>query len=271
MSITPTTTSSGALWRPITNFDLTLARDARWQSLGEGIAQHDLGLARASAGIMEARLLRTGGQAALLSGAAASAGASFRMLFVFKGSVTLASPNGGSVVLAAGDCAHQPALCENHTVELSANAEVFDLLVATRPELPGQAFALETPQIAPQMFINRDLPAAYIKGDGPRSYFLYRDLGVAAATGRRIHIHVLKATAPSPGGGTGFHTHSMCQLFYVFRGWADLQTSAHADVRMAAGDAMCIAAGTKHNVPEFSSDYAIIEVCIPADYDTVDA
>jgi hypothetical protein len=34
---------------------------------------------------------------------------------------------------------------------------------------------------------------------------------------------------------------------------------------------MCISAGTRHNVPAFSSDYAIIELCIPADYDTVDA
>ena len=139
-----------------------------------------------------------------------------------------------------------------------------------QPTIEGKSFDLESADQAARPVVNRDVPAAYKKGDGPRSYFLYRDLGLSAATDRRIHIHALKATAPSAAGGTGAHRHTMCQLFYVMKGWADLQVQGQPDVRMHGGDAMCIAAGLKHNVPAFAADYTIIEICIPADYDTVD-
>ncbi len=270
MSGSLSATSSKPSWRPIVRYDLALERDAIWLDAGDGVQSRDLGLGQASDGIMQARLLRASREASL-NQTLRQGGRHFRLLLVFQGSVTLTGEQGASVVLAKGDCAHQPALGERYQMKLSAGAEVLDLFVEGKPLLGDQAFDLETPQQAPQLLINRDVPSAYIKGDGPRSYFLYRDLGVAAATGRRVHIHALKATAQAPAGGTGFHTHSMCQLFYVYQGWADLETRGRSGLRMVAGDAMCIAAGTHHNVPEFSSDYAIIEVCIPADYDTVDS
>jgi mannose-6-phosphate isomerase-like protein (cupin superfamily) len=118
--------------------------------------------------------------------------------------------------------------------------------------------------------ITADGEDAYVQGEGPRAYFRYRDLGVAEATGRRIHIHLVRSTK-AISGGTGWHSHSMGQLFYVLRGWADLAVERQPWVKMVAGDAMCIAKGMKHNVPGFSEDYLVLEMCIPADYDTVDA
>ena len=41
-------------------------------------------------------------------------------------------------------------------------------------------------------------------------------------------------------------------------------------VNMAAGDAMCICPGLGHNVPAMSPDYSVLEMCVPADYDTND-
>lgn len=256
-------------WRPIGQFDLALQRDARWSEAGNGIGQRDLGLGRASDGAMQGRQLRAAATAELTE-ALRAGGTHFHLFHVMQGTLTLEAADGGRTVLEAGDCVHQPALARQQRITLSAGAQVLELTVPRQPTLDGQPFALEARESAAAPVVNRDVRENYIQGDGPRSYFLYRDLGVAAATGRRIHIHVLKATAPSAPGGTGAHRHSMCQLFYVFSGWADLVVQGQPGVRMHAGDAMCISAGTVHDVPAFSADYAIIEVCIPADYDTVD-
>ncbi|WP_084217017.1 cupin domain-containing protein [Xenophilus azovorans] len=255
-------------WLPIRRYDLALQRDARWQDAGGGVEQRDLGLGGASEGAMQGRQLRAARQADLPE-ALRQAGTHFHLFYVVQGQLTLEGPDDVRTVLQAGDCIHQPALGRQHRITLSEGAEVLELAVPAKPTLAGKELELESSQQAAQPVINRDRPEAYIQGDGPRSYFLYRDLGVAAATGRRVHIHILKATAPSAPGGTGAHKHSMCQLFYVFRGWADLEVEGHESVRMHGGDAMCISAGTRHNVPAFSPDYAILELCIPADYDTV--
>ena len=42
--------------------------------------------------------------------------------------------------------------------------------------------------------------------DGLRDFFLYRDLGVAEATGGKVIAHLVKANLP-PTGGTGWHKH----------------------------------------------------------------
>ena len=257
-------------WLPIRHYDLALKRDAQWQAVGHGVEQRDLGLGRASDGAMQGRQLRTARGEAELAEPLRPDGTHFHLFYVIEGRVTLEATNGGRTVLEPGDCVHQPALSQKHRVTFSAGTQVLEFAVPVKPSTDGRPFELEPAAQAAQPVINRDQPAAYVQGEGPRSYFLYRDLGVAAATDRRIHIHVLKATAPSQPGGTGEHRHTMCQLFYVFSGWADLEAEGQKTVRMQGGDAMCISAGTRHNVPAFSDDYAIIEVCIPADYDTVD-
>src|SRR5690606_10980794 len=149
---------------------------------------------------------------------------------------------------------------------LSDDAEIIEM---TGAEGTAAVFGLQ-PQQSGAWVSSIDKAADYIVGDGPRSFFSYRDLGVAAATGRRIHIHIVRASKPIEKG-TGWHSHSMGQLFYVLEGWADLEVERLPSVRMSAGDAMCIAPRMKHDVPRFSNDYAVLEMCIPADYDTVDA
>jgi len=112
-----------------------------------------------------------------------------------------------------------------------------------------------------------ETPESYVVGAGPRRYFAYRDLGTADFTRRRIHIHVVKALEPMPGG-TGWHNHTMSQLFVVLEGWAHLVVEGHGERTMNTGDAMCLRAGMRHDVPAFSADYKVLEMCIPADYDT---
>ncbi len=117
--------------------------------------------------------------------------------------------------------------------------------------------------------VTHDSEDAYVVGQGPRKFFKYRDLGTSEATGRRIHIHVVAVAGEAPGG-TGWHRHTMGQIFYVLTGGAQLSLQRQPWVNVKAGDAMCICAGLGHDVPVFTNDYAVLEMCVPTDYDTID-
>lgn len=258
-------------WLPIQHYALSLLRTAQWGPCGqEGVESRDLGLADASNAAMTARHLRAGPNPIDLARVLAQRGQHFQFLYVLKGELTFAEPDGTSTILAPGTCVHQPGLGDRHGLSLTGGGELLELAVPARPRIGSVAFDLELPEQAGRAIVNPDTPTRYIQGDGPRKYFLYRDLEVASATDGSVHVHIIRATGPSADGGTGWHRHSMCQIFYVLSGWAILQVQGQPDVRMAAGDAMCIAAGTAHNVPAFSADYSLIEVCIPATYETVE-
>jgi quercetin dioxygenase-like cupin family protein len=169
-----------------------------------------------------------------------------------------------AVTLRALDCATRVGAGAPTALHFSHDAEIIEMKAGTAA---AQLFGSGDGQWIP----SRESEVDYLQGHGPRAFFRYRDLGVADATQRRIHIHVVRSTKASPDGGTGWHSHSMGQLFYVLRGWADLTVERQPGLRMYAGDAMCISPRMKHNVPAFTADYLVLEMCIPADYDTVDA
>jgi quercetin dioxygenase-like cupin family protein len=83
-----------------------------------------------------------------------------------------------------------------------------------------------------------------------------------------MHIHIVRATQP---GRTGWHYHTMAQWFMVLRGTAKIGVQGHPTQPLHAGDAMCVGYGQdmRHNVVDFSSDYLVLEMCIPARYETV--
>jgi len=60
------------------------------------------------------------------------------------------------------------------------------------------------------------------KGGGLRDFFLYRDLGIAAATGGQVICHLVKANAEMPPeDGTGWHRHDCdFQIVIMMKGWA---------------------------------------------------
>ena len=183
-------------------------------------------------------------------------------MFVLAGHVCMEDFGREAVTLKPLDSATRHGSGCHATLSFSQDAEIILLRASARTgELFNSGAAAWT--------YSHETETAYVRGDGPREYFLYRDLKVAVATGRRIHIHLVRSTR-AVQGGTGWHAHSMGQLFYVLRGWAELEVERQPYVRMGIGDAMCIAKGMKHNVPAFSDDYLVLEMCIPADYDTVD-
>ena len=103
---------------------------------------------------------------------------------------------------------------------------------------------------------------------GLRTYFEYRDLGIVGATGGKVLAHVIRATEPCSGPG-GYHTHDLeFQMNYVLNGWTRVEFEDVGEVRFEAGDSWYQAPNIKHEVLEFSEDFEVIEICMPAEFPT---
>jgi quercetin dioxygenase-like cupin family protein len=106
---------------------------------------------------------------------------------------------------------------------------------------------------------------------GLRSYFEYRDLGIVDDTKGKVLVHVIRAKGPCPGPG-GYHTHDLeFQMNYVLRGWTRVEFEGVGEVRFEAGDTWTQEPNIKHEVLDFSDDFEVIEICLPAEFPTKEA
>ena len=79
--------------------------------------------------------------------------------------------------------------------------------------------------------------AAYSHG-GLRSFFVYRDTGINAATKGKVRVQLVRAAYKSSEakGGTGFHFHTAdVHVVYMIRGWARFDYDG-VDTLVEAGD-----------------------------------
>ena len=103
---------------------------------------------------------------------------------------------------------------------------------------------------------------------GLRPYFKYRDLGIKDATEGRVQAHVIRAIKPC-AQAIGYHSHVLeFQWNYLLRGWARLDFEDVGEIRVEAGDAWYQPSGIKHEVIEYSDDFEVIEITMPADFPT---
>jgi len=248
----------------VTRFGYAPLAPAIWQiDEKSGLESRDLSLFQASEAALSGTHFRAAGQPH--SGIIlVEPSAQLAFVFVLKGSVTQYVGDGPALTLDRYASASRYGSGEAVCLDLSPDAELLVLQSTER----GNAQLGEGGDGS--WHVTHEGADHYVVGDGPRSFFRYRDLDVAKATQRRVHIHVVGATKPMDSG-TGWHSHSMGQIFYVLEGWADLLVEHQPGVRMSAGDAMCVAKRMRHNVPRFSGDYLVLEMCVPADYDTMDA
>ena len=104
---------------------------------------------------------------------------------------------------------------------------------------------------------------------GLRGHFAYRDLGVAAATRGKVLAQVIKATQASAEPGDT-HLHRLdFQMVYMLRGWARMRFDGVGEVRMEAGSCWYQEPGIHHSVIEYSDDFELLEITVPADFETV--
>lgn len=117
--------------------------------------------------------------------------------------------------------------------------------------------------------VNRAKENPFVAG-GLRAYREYRDLGIGKATGGRVHAHVIRTTKPCPEGGSGLHYHDVeFQMVMVLRGTSTVWFEGQGEVAFEAGDCWIQPPRIRHNVLHYSDDYEVLEITLPAEYETV--
>lgn len=108
------------------------------------------------------------------------------------------------------------------------------------------------------------------KGAGLRDFFLYRDLGIAKATGGKVVAQLVKANVP-PVDGTGWHYH-VCdfQIVVMLKGWAKFMYEG-VPTLVEAGDVVHQPPGMVHYLFDYSPDMEYLEIVSPADFQSIAA
>ena len=103
---------------------------------------------------------------------------------------------------------------------------------------------------------------------GLRKYFEYRDLGMSEVTSGKVMAQVIRPSGPyEEPGDKHYHTLDF-QMVYVLKGWSRAWFEDVGEVRLEEGDCMYQEPGIKHQVLEYSDDYTVIEITVPADFHT---
>jgi quercetin dioxygenase-like cupin family protein len=106
---------------------------------------------------------------------------------------------------------------------------------------------------------------------GLRSYAKYRDLGLAPATGGMVQAHVIRMIPPfRPEEVSTPHYHDVdFQMVYVLKGWMTTEFEGEGTHTFHAGSCWIQPPRIKHTVLGYSDDCELLEIVLPADFDTV--
>lgn len=106
------------------------------------------------------------------------------------------------------------------------------------------------------------------RSDGLRDFFLYKDLGVEAATKGRVIAQLVKANM-APEQGTGWHRHEAdFHIVLMLKGWARFMYEGQ-ETLVSAGDCVHQRPGIVHYLFDYSPDMEYLEVVGPGDFKTI--
>jgi quercetin dioxygenase-like cupin family protein len=107
---------------------------------------------------------------------------------------------------------------------------------------------------------------------GLRAYAQYRDLGIKEATHGMAQAHVIRFVPPCrPEEVSKLHYHDVdFQMIYVLKGWIKSEFEGEGAHVMAAGSCWIQPPRIAHKVLDYSDDCELLEIILPADFDTVE-
>jgi len=147
---------------------------------------------------------------------------------------------------------------------------------AAKPSARRRVTAVPKRQTRPAARSKQTFVASHLTPDafepGLRRYAQYRDLGIAAATGGLARAHVIKMIPPcDPAEVSKRHFHDVeFQMVYVLKGWIKSEFDGEGVVTMREGSCWLQPPKIKHTVLDYSDDCELLEVILPADFDTVE-
>jgi mannose-6-phosphate isomerase-like protein (cupin superfamily) len=107
---------------------------------------------------------------------------------------------------------------------------------------------------------------------GLRTYAKYRDLGISQATKGMVQAHVIRFVPPCrPEEVSKRHYHDVdFQMVYVLKGWIKTELDGQGEIVMRAGSCWIQPPRIEHVVLDYSDDCEVLEVILPADFETVE-
>jgi hypothetical protein len=110
------------------------------------------------------------------------------------------------------------------------------------------------------------------KADGLRAYAQYRDLGIADATGGLARAHVIRLMGPcNPEEVSKLHHHDVdFQMVYVLKGWVKTYMEGLGEETYREHSSWTQPPNIKHMILDYSDDVELLEVILPADFETVE-
>ena len=106
------------------------------------------------------------------------------------------------------------------------------------------------------------------RDDGLRPFFQYRDLGLRDSTDGRVLAHVIRAK-PGMQAHPERHWHEVeFQMVYVLKGWIRFDYEGVGEVMLTAGSCVHQAPGIRHTELGHSDDLELIEIVMPASFET---
>jgi quercetin dioxygenase-like cupin family protein len=106
---------------------------------------------------------------------------------------------------------------------------------------------------------------------GLRPYSAYRDLGIAPATGGLVQAHVIRMTKPFSADEVAIpHYHDVdFQMVYVLKGSFTSEFEGQGVHTFHAGSCWIQPPKIKHTVRGYSDGCELLEIVLPAEFDTV--
>jgi mannose-6-phosphate isomerase-like protein (cupin superfamily) len=110
------------------------------------------------------------------------------------------------------------------------------------------------------------------KADGLRGYAMYRDLGIADATHGLAQAHVIRLIGPcNPAEVSKLHFHDVeFQMVYVLKGWIKTYIEGQGETLMKQGSSWTQPPRIRHLIRDYSDDVELLEVILPAEFETVE-
>jgi mannose-6-phosphate isomerase-like protein (cupin superfamily) len=107
---------------------------------------------------------------------------------------------------------------------------------------------------------------------GLRAYAKYRDLGIADATHGMVRAHVIRFVEPcDPAVVSIRHYHDTeFQMVYVLKGWVKTELEGKGEVLMREGSSWTQPPKIRHVINDYSSDCELLEVILPAEFETTE-
>ena len=197
----------------------------------------------------------------------------FQLIFCTHGWVRLVyEDQGPPFVLKAGDCVIQPPQIRHRVLEASGNLQVIEVSVpAEHLTTMDHEMELPTPLLRSdrtfggQKFCRSEMENA-VWTPWRLPGFLARETGIAAATKGVASVRVARPVGRASEQLTS-HTADILFAFVIF-GSLTLHEDGPGAHALSAGDAYVIPPGMKTAFTDCSEDLQLLEVSLPADFET---